>query len=143
MLWFLLLVFVIDVILLYNTNEPKNLRIVRDKYNILIRYIENYPNKVPEKFHILKDKRVIITGVNYELGYNVSKGDEIGLCLDGDINDIMHVFIHELAHMTVPEYDHTEQYWQNFSELKDLCVTLGIYYPITEPRNFCGQTITD
>jgi WLM domain len=141
MIWLLFILLIIDAIVIYNTSDPKNLRIIKDKYNILIRYIENNPDQVHPKFHILKDKHVIITGMSYELGYNISKGDEIGLCLDGDPNDIFHVFIHELAHTTVPEYDHSEQFWRNCSELQDLCASIGIYTKITEPKQFCGGSI--
>jgi len=143
MLWLLFILLVVDAFVLYKTSEPRNLRIVKDKYDTLVRYIETHLDTVPAKFHVLKDKRVIISGVRLAVGYNISKGDEIGLCLDGEPNDVFHVFIHELAHMTVPEYDHSDQFWQNFEELKEFCTSIGLYQKILEPKTICGQPISD
>ena len=36
------------------------------------------------------------------VGFNSNKGDNIAVCVDGDVNSIMHVLLHELAHCTVP-----------------------------------------
>jgi len=91
-------------------------------------------------------KRSIITGFytkNKELGYNVNKGNEIGLCLGGTCNQMMHVLIHELAHCTVKEYDHTPEFWNNYSKLKQYCFELGIYQEIPEVTKFCGKYIRD
>ena len=60
------------------------------------------------------------------VGWNVYKGYEIGLCIDGTPNQIFHVLLHELAHCTVPEYEHSPQFWQNFRELRDIAVELKI-----------------
>jgi hypothetical protein len=77
------------------------------------------------------------------IGSNVNKGYEIYICLDGnDVNSAMYVLIHELAHMSVPEYDHTSKFWENFKKLKDLCVGAGLYTPSGE-RGYCGDTIRD
>lgn len=58
-------------------------------------------------------KPSIITGmVDWDktkgaIGYNVNKGYEIGICLRGDdANSAFYVLLHELAHITVSEYDH-------------------------------------
>ena len=76
------------------------------------------------------------------VGYNVGKGYEIFICTDGPINSIMHVFIHELTHNTVTEYDHSDQFWINFEKLKDIAKKMGIY-EYTPPQNFCGGRIGD
>ena len=94
-------------------------------------------------------KRSIITGMvgwskeKGPIGSNVNKGYEIYICLDGeDVNSAIYVLIHELAHMSVPEYDHTSQFWNNFTKLKALCVAKGLYTPSGE-RSYCGETVTD
>ena len=77
------------------------------------------------------------------IGSNVNKGYEIYICLDGDdVNSAMYVLIHELAHMSVPEYDHTTNFWENFKKLKDLCISAGLYTAAGE-RGYCGDTIRD
>ena len=77
------------------------------------------------------------------IGSNVNKGYEIYICLDGnDVNSAMYVLIHELAHMSVTEYDHTSHFWKNFLELKTLCIQNGLYEPGGD-RMYCGDTVRD
>lgn len=76
------------------------------------------------------------------VGYNVGKGYEIFICTDGSINSIMHVFIHELTHNTVTEYDHSSTFWDNFEKIKDVAKAIGIY-EYTPPQMFCGGQIGD
>jgi len=77
------------------------------------------------------------------VGYNLNKGGEIGLCLDGEVNEIFHVLIHELAHCMVQEYDHSTDYWGRYVKLRDICVRLNIYEPIPNETPFCGMHIQD
>jgi len=76
------------------------------------------------------------------VGYNVGKGYEIFICTDGPMNSVMHVFIHELTHNTVTEYDHSQSFWDNFETLKDVAKDIGIY-EYTPPQIFCGGKIGD
>ena len=94
-------------------------------------------------------KPSILTGmsgwdkVNGPIGSNVNKGYEIYICLDGDdVNSAMYVLIHELAHMSVPEYDHTTNFWKNFEALKKLCVAKGLY-KLDGVRKYCGDVVKD
>jgi hypothetical protein len=89
----------------------------------------------------------IITGIHGKkdgvIGSNVNKGYEIYICLDGnDVNSAVYVLIHELAHMSVPEYDHSSTYWENFKKLKDLCIQRGLYVRSGD-RRYCGDLIKD
>ena len=131
----------VDVYLIWNVREPKNLTEVKRRYKILRDHIKN--SVVPEKFHILKTPVLLAGKEAGELGYNSNKGYEIGLCLNGSPNDIFHVLLHELSHSTVEEYSHSEQFWENFSELRSMCTNLGIYEKIPERKAFCGQFIQD
>ena len=92
-------------------------------------------------------KPAIITGIKGKkdgvIGSNVNKGYEIYICLDGDdVNSAVYVLIHELAHMSVPEYDHSSKYWDNFRDMKKLCVDKGLYTPAGD-RKYCGDMIKD
>lgn len=118
--------------------EPENLKLLKEKYKIFLK-------NVPEKFKVLRTPS-IITGFypkDAEIGYNVNKGYEIGLCLSGTPNEMFHVLIHELAHSTVKEYRHSPQFWANLKELREHCVKIGIYQEINEPTGFCGRYIVD
>jgi hypothetical protein len=77
------------------------------------------------------------------LGFNTNKGSEIGLCVDGCPNELMHVLLHELAHATVKEYDHSPAFWKNLDELKTFAESKKLYKTIDDPKGFCGSRIHD
>jgi hypothetical protein len=92
-------------------------------------------------------KPAIITGLHGKkdgvIGSNVNKGYEIYICLDGDdVNSAFYVLMHELAHMTVPEYDHSIKFWENFEKLKKICIDSGLYAK-SGVRSYCGDQIRD
>jgi hypothetical protein len=116
---------------------------LKDKYRAMIEVLRATGD--PLWHPILRES--IITGISGKkdgvIGSNVNKGYEIYICLDGgDVNSAMYILIHEMAHMTVPEYDHTEAFWANFKKLKDLCISAGLYTRGGE-RQYCGDTIRD
>jgi hypothetical protein len=141
MLVFLAFVFFLASLIL--NKEPKMLTDVKQRYWVILDMLRatGDPTWIP----VLKPS--IITGIYGKkdgvIGSNVNKGYEIYICLDGDdVNSAIYVLIHELAHMSVPEYDHTEQYWANFKRLKELCVQNGLYVKNGE-RKYCGDKIND
>ena len=137
-----ILLLIINVIILMNIQEPERLSEVREKYRTLREHLKQTNN---EEFKMLC-KEIPITAhrrMNGSIGYNVSKGSDIGLCIDGEPNEIFHVLIHELAHCTVDEYSHSKEFWNNFDKLRTICVSLGIYQEIPQRREFCGKHIQD
>jgi hypothetical protein len=137
-----LLLLIINSIILINVKEPSNLTEVREKYRTLRDHLRETNN---EEFKILC-KEIPITAhrrLNGSIGYNVSKGSDIGICIDGEPNEIFHVLLHELAHCTVDEYSHSKEFWNNFDKLRTICVSLGIYQEIPQRREFCGKHIQD
>jgi len=134
---------ILDVYLVYSTRDPPNLREVKRRYRTLRHHIKRHRKQVHEKFWVLENSILLAGRDSGDLGYNSNKGYEIGLCLDGTPNDIFHVLLHELSHSTVEEYSHSEQFWKNFAELKDICMNLGIYERIPVRKEFCGQFIQD
>tara|TARA_R110000851_G_scaffold242106_1_gene394660 strand:- start:70 stop:498 length:429 start_codon:yes stop_codon:yes gene_type:complete len=137
-----LLIIIINVIILMNIQEPERLSEVREKYRTLREHLKDTNN---QEFKMLC-KEIPITAhrrMNGSIGYNVSKGSDIGLCIDGEPNEIFHVLIHELAHCTVDEYSHSKDFWKKFEELRTMCVSLGIYREIPQRTEFCGKHIQD
>ena len=137
-----ILLLIINVIILMNIQEPERLSEVREKYRTLREHLKETNN---EEFKMLC-KEIPITAhrrMNGSIGYNVSKGSDIGLCIDGEPNEIFHVLIHELAHCTVDEYSHSKDFWKKFDELRTICVSLGIYREIPQRTEFCGKHIQD
>ena len=138
----IVLLILLNVWILHQTREPQKLVEVKERYRILREHLKETNN---EKFHMLTEC-IPITGImrmNGAVGYNTNKGGEIAICLDGETNEIFHVLIHELAHCTVEEYDHSEKFWKNFLELRDICIELDIYENIPNKTEFCGEHIQD
>jgi len=137
-----IILLIVNLVILSRVSEPQALTEVKEKYKILRQHLIDTNN---EKFHKLK-RHVPISGylrMNDTVGYNTNKGQEIALCLDGTANEIFHVLIHELTHSSVEEYSHSKKFWDNYIELRDICVKLGIYKIIPERVEFCGQHIQD
>lgn len=133
---------VINLIILFMIREPENFTEVKRRYRVLREHLEKTNN---EKFSILVNP-IPLTALKMmygTVGYNVNKGADITICIDGDVNEIMHVLIHELAHSTVPEWTHSENFWNNFMELRGICESIGIYNRLPDKTKFCGQYIQD
>ena len=137
-LWIALIVTAI----LFN-REPPMLTELKERYSKMLDMLEKTGDPLWKP--VLKHS--IITGIHGKrdgvIGSNVNKGYEIYICLDGnDVNSAMYVLMHEVAHMSVPEYDHTDKFWENFKKLKKLCIDSGLYSP-GGSRRYCGETIRD
>jgi predicted metal-dependent hydrolase len=85
--------------------------------------------------------------------YTINKGEKIVICLRSkllneihDINTIMYVVIHELAHVACPEFGHTPLFKQIFIFLLKVSQKINIYNPIDyrkNPQDYCGMTINE
>jgi hypothetical protein len=141
MIPFLVLI-VINLIILFMIREPENFAEVKKRYKILREHLEKTNN---EKFGMLIHPIPLtaLRKMSGTVGYNVNKGADITICIDGEVNEIMHVLIHELAHSTVPEWTHSENFWNNFMELRGVCESIGIYTRLPDKTKFCGQYIQD
>lgn len=125
-------------------NEPKKMIMLREKYSKLRKEIEELPED--HKFNRIKEP-ILLTGYygmhDGLLGFNTNKGSEIGLCVDGCVNEMMHVLLHELAHATVDEFQHSPKFWSNLKELKNFASSKNLYTHIKDPTGFCGAVIHD
>lgn len=130
------------LVILFTTRQNEKLKEVNERYKKLRQHLEETNN---EKFHMLT-RHIPITGklwMSNTVGTNTNKGGEIVVCLDGEVNEIFHVLIHELAHCTVKEYDHSAEFWKNYEELRDICVSIGVYDRLLDKTEFCGQHVQD
>lgn len=119
--------------------QDKILMDVNRKYEVLRKELI-----INNEFPILH-RKYNITGMynKGEVGYNVNKGYEIFLCIDGsDPNDVFHILLHELAHVTVTEYKHSGHFWDNLHKLKAIAGRLGIYKGVSR-HPYCGHHISD
>ena len=83
--------------------------------------------------------------------YSINKGEKIVLCLRTnnklmDLNTMMFVVLHELAHICTESIGHTEEFWTNFKWILEESINIGIYKKQDFKLNnveYCGMTITD
>jgi len=145
-----------------NRQDASNmLGIVQQRIDLLTDYlnrnIDSYPEFRPYIRQLIDQKDKIILIENSPHGpytsYTVNKGDKIALCLRSktngnlhDINLVMYVVLHELAHVACPEIDHTPLFKKIFIFLLEVSIGLGIYqrdnYQST-PVEYCGLTISE
>lgn len=137
------------VIVCTTLRQPTLFIEIKRRYEILLDHLRTSPGIDP-RFEPIKNHRPLFTGIDAArmnkgtLGYNVNKGYEIFICIDSTstVDAAMHILIHELAHMTVPEYDHSEAFWKNFHDLRFLCINLGILnLPPEGSVMYCGGQI--
>ena len=86
--------------------------------------------------------------------YSENKGEKLAFCLNKekngtkliDINTLMFVAIHELAHVMTTTEGHKQEFWQNFKYLLEQAKEANIYNPVDYKKNpepYCGMNITD
>lgn len=147
MLWIGLVVvmFITLFIIVVMNQEPPMLTELKRRYHATLDVLRKLND--PAWKGVLRPS--IITGMvgwsksKGPIGSNINKGYEIYICLDGeDVNSAMYVLIHELAHMSVPEYDHTTNFWTNFKKLKQICIDNNLYTPSGD-RMYCGDNVKD
>lgn len=138
--WVVLLL--VNLVILFNTKEDERFKEVKARYKKLREHLKH---KNAEEFRMLHEQIPIVahSGMSHAIGYNANKGAEIGLCIDGTVNDIFHVLLHELAHCTVDEYSHSKHFWHKFDTLRNEAISIGIYENITTRKAFCGKHIMD
>lgn len=89
-----------------------------------------------------------------QTSYSVNKGEKIVFCIRSknkkqdliEINTVMFVAIHELAHIMTVSIGHTEEFWNNMKFLLKYAIDKGIYKKQNfkkKPVPYCGTTITD
>jgi hypothetical protein len=84
--------------------------------------------------------------------YTLNKGEKIVYCLrhrDGsnqlhDLNTLMFVGIHEMAHISSETYGHNDEFKENFIFLLKEAISIGVYKNVDyrdNPIHYCGMTL--
>ncbi len=114
---------------------------------------EPYVNQLNTKLKNTKIQESTDNGIY--TSYSINKGEQIVFCLRSrkdstnklhDLNLLMYVVLHEMAHVACPEYGHTELFKDIFAFLTTEAVNINIYKKIdfkTDNREYCGLTISD
>lgn len=85
--------------------------------------------------------------------YSVNKGEQIVFCLRSkydnqlhDLNLLMYVGLHELAHVGCKEYGHTPLFKKIFAFYTNVAIELNLYNKISfnsDPIEYCGLIISE
>ena len=123
----------------------------------LIMLVEHFVKAYPSD-----DSRVILLKQNFDpnvlkegvdnsgyTSYSINKGEQIILCLRSknklmDINVMMFVAIHELAHLANETVGHDAKFWDTFKTLLLEAINIGVYVNHDfdkQPVEYCGMTI--
>lgn len=117
--------------------------------------IEACQNTNKEYVQLLKDNynpetlSETIPGSKYT-SYSVNKGEKIAICLRQpdntfiDMNTVIFVTIHELAHIMTISTGHTKEFWDNMKFILEEAEKIGLYRPIDYlkfPEAYCGMEI--
>jgi predicted metal-dependent hydrolase len=136
-------------------------RIKRNIYDVtdyVYQNKEKYPNMIPyiEQLNS-RIANVIIheSSINSKYtSYSVNKGEQLIFCVRTsktgnsihDMNLMMYVVLHEMAHVGCPEYGHTPLFKKIFAFLCHRAIEINLYEKIDfreDPSEYCGMTITD
>jgi hypothetical protein len=91
--------------------------------------------------------------LDIDTSYTLNKGSYVILCLSPrdtetkkvyDINTLMYVAIHELAHIVSTSVGHTPEFIKNFKSLLTYAVQAKIYTVVDyskNPQEYCGISI--
>ena len=90
---------------------------------------------------------------NKYTSYSINKGEKIVFCLRNkpkddlvDLNTMLFVAIHEVAHICTIEVGHPPSFWENFKWLLKEAINTGVYQDQNfkeAPQGYCGIKITD
>jgi hypothetical protein len=150
----------------YCVRERKNMQPAADllaktseKMTELVEYLKvNDPTdervkRLVKKFNSTKIVETLPT--SEFTAYSENKGRKIAFCLNKekednhnliDINTLMFVAIHEMAHITSLSIGHNKEFWDNFKYLLGKADECNVYKPIDYSKNrteYCGMTISD
>jgi predicted metal-dependent hydrolase len=145
------------------SNAANTLATIKNNIKKLVSHLNNNINNnkyIKEKEYInnlvnrTKQINIIETPDDEQnTSYTINKGEKIVMCLRSkflnqihDINTIMYVVIHELAHVACPEYGHTPLFKKIFIFLLKESQKINIYTPIDyrkNPQDYCGMVINE
>jgi len=124
-------------------------------------YVYSSMKKYPEMRQYIKQlnsriKSVIITESTFNssyTSYSINKGEQIVFCIRikgkykiHDLNLLMYVVIHEMAHVACPETGHTPLFTKIFEFLCYRAIEINIYKKIDFkkfPKEYCGMIVDE
>jgi hypothetical protein len=130
---------------------------INKRIKVLLKKLRTSPNPSSNTLQLLEryDEKSLMENITLEnTTYTVNKGKRISVCLMSrdktpkiyDINHLMFVVIHELAHIGSKSYGHTIEFTNFFVFLLLQCIKLDIYKFVnykSNPIEYCGMIINN
>ena len=126
--------------------------------NHMVKNIDKFPNYKPYIKQLesnLSETRTVVYETDPEsnlTSYSVNKGEELSFCLKSkktdslhDVNLLMYVAIHEMAHIACPEIGHGNLFKKIFKKLAAEAINIGIYDKVNfsdNPVEYCGMILS-
>lgn len=150
----------------YCVRDRTKLNLAADKLAKTNNNLKILVNHCKDKYKTRDNIKRLVSGFNPEkivetlptseyTAYSENKGQKLAFCLNKnkngkggliDLNTLMFVAIHEIAHISTLSIGHTEEFWKNFKFLLQEAKEIGIYEPEDykkKAKNYCGMKITD
>lgn len=152
--------------LVYNSSDKRKKSALLAEVIARMFKLRNYLEKNKEKFpDYIEYIDLLVKNLNTErtsiyendpdsdiTSYSVNKGEELAFCLRSkktnelhDINLIMYVALHEMAHMACPEIGHGELFKRIFRFLTLQAIDIGLYKAedySASPVEYCGMILS-
>ena len=152
--------------LVYNDDKKKeSAELLEDIINNMFKIrdylylnIEKYPDfdKYIRQLHrnLNKNKSLIYENDPHSklTSFSINKGEEIAFCLKSkqtgeihQLNLLMYVAIHEMAHIACPEIGHGDLFKKIFRFLTEISIEIGVYNKEdyqTKPVEYCGMMLS-
>jgi len=136
------------------------LSIIREKLVKLISYLKKkYPQdqRVIRLYEKFDPEQLSESAANSGYtSYSVNKGEKLVFCIRQrdeqenllDLNTMIFVAVHELAHIMTESVGHTREFWENMKFLLSSAMTGDLkiyqYHPYhRQPQAYCGTVISD
>jgi len=133
----------------------KNIFILKNHMVRNIKFFPSYKSYIKQLDNNLSETNTIIYETDpksYLTSYSVNKGEELSFCLRSkktnklhDINLLMYVAIHEIAHVACPEIGHGKLFKKIFKKLVKEAIKINIYKKIDYsniPVEYCGMILS-
>jgi hypothetical protein len=161
---YIIILIITSIIIYYIRNKDKKKEItddskiifliIKEKIKELINYclilndinFINYIKNINEKFYYTDIYENNMNNDN--TSYTINKGDEMILCIRSkndykihNLNDLLYVVIHEIAHIGCPEIGHTQLFYKINIYLLERAIEKKIYKYEDynkNPREYCG-----
>ena len=133
---------------------------LRGKMQTFLNYLNKTYKEVPERKEFLEKLKMVDLDAfqespedSHHEAFSLNKGEEINLCvrdtlssqkIQKDMNTLVYVALHEIAHVITVSVGHTAEFWKNHETLVNDAIDAKIYTYVDYskfPVVYCGKVL--